>query len=131
MLMYLYLNPSRAFVFKYTSIYLTPCVAITASGERDVKKHVYGRGEHSRIPLDGYGDYCAIQDPVIDTAAMKARLDDVPHVICINQLLQTSSDTSEDTSLGMETQTNATPEEIIPSELPVGKHIISHSKMIF
>ena len=90
-----------------------------------------GRGEHSRIPLDEYDDYCAIQDPVIDTAAMKAGLDDVPHTMCINQLLHTSSDTSEDTSLGMETQTNMTPDEIILVELQVGKHIISHNKMFF
>ena len=54
MLMYLYLNPTRVFVFKYTSVYLTPCLAITASGERDVKNHVYtyGRGEHLRILLE-------------------------------------------------------------------------------
>ena len=78
MLKYLYLNPSRVFVFKYTSMYFTPCLA---SGERDVKKHVYGRGEHSWIALDGYGDYCTIQDPVIDTAAMKAGLDDVRHIM--------------------------------------------------
>ena len=45
-------------------------ISITASGERYVKKHVYGRGEHSRIPLDGYSNYYAIQDPVIDNAAL-------------------------------------------------------------
>ena len=31
---------------------------------------MYGRGEHSRIPVDGYSNYYAIQDPVIDTAAL-------------------------------------------------------------
>ena len=58
-------------------------------------------------------------------------LDDELRIICINQHLQTSSDTSEDTSLGVEIQTNMTPEEIMLSELQVGKHIISHIKMIF
>ena len=91
-----------------------------------MKKHVYGRGE-VRIPLDGYSEYCAVQDPVIDTAAMKAGLDDVPHVMCINQLLETSSD-SDDRSLGMEPLTNMTPEEIILSELQVGKYISSHNQ---
>ena len=85
---------------------------------------MFGRGEHSRIPLDGLGDYSAIQDPVIDTVAMKSGLDDVPHIMCINQLLQTNSNTNEDTSLWMETQTNMSPEEIILSELQVGKLII-------
>jgi len=48
--------------------------------------------------------------------------------MCIDQLPQTSFDTSEDTSLGMETQTNVTPEEIILSELQVSKHIIGRNQ---
>ena len=80
--------------------------------ERNVKKHVYGRGEHSRIPLGGYR-YCAIQEPVITTTAMKAGLDDVTHIMCINQLLQPCRE------MRMETQTNTTTEEIILSELQV------------
>ena len=59
----------------------------------------------------------------VKVAAMKAGLDDVPYIMCINQLLQTSSDTSEDTSLG-----NMTLEEITLSELQVGKYIISHNQ---
>ena len=87
-------------------------------GERVIKKHVFGRSGTSRKqPLEGYESYVAICDPVIDQASMKIGLSDVEHRMCIQQMIETTSESSD--SSEMEVGPTLTPEEIIHSELQV------------
>ena len=88
-------------------------------GERDVKKHVFGRSSSRKLPLEGYDQYVPVSDPTVDLVALKTGMKEVCHVMCLNQMLETTSESSEEDAEAESQTQSLTPEEIILKELQV------------
>ena len=82
-----------------------------------MKKHLFGKQQNKKQPLQDYAEYKAIAEPNIDISQLKQGTEMVDHDMGISiLLLTTSSDSSQETETK---KNNLTPEEIILTELQV------------